>query len=173
VFLGGLICENGGQLIKDKVSVLGPNTGKVKLIGPDGFTTTATITGSGSAGKQNAEGMYMSVAGQPPEKLTGQGKTFVDTFKTNHSVSTVEPYTAYGAQAAEVMLQAIAASDGTRQSVTDQLFKTKVTNGILGSFSSNANGDTSSNPVTVFKATNGALKTFTVITPPTSLVAAS
>ena len=24
IFLGGLICENGGQLIKDKVAVLGP-----------------------------------------------------------------------------------------------------------------------------------------------------
>ena len=30
--VGGLICENGGQLIKDKVSVLGPNTGDVKLL---------------------------------------------------------------------------------------------------------------------------------------------
>ena len=27
VFIGGLICENGAQLIKDKVAVLGPNTG--------------------------------------------------------------------------------------------------------------------------------------------------
>jgi branched-chain amino acid transport system substrate-binding protein len=170
VFLGGLICENGGQLIKDKVSVLGPNTGKVKLIAPDGFTTTATITGSGSAGKQNAQGMYMSVAGQPPEKLTGQGKTFVDTFKTDHNVTTLEPYTAYAAQAAEIMLQSIAASDGSRQSITDNLFKTKVKDGILGTFAINSNGDTSSNPVTFFKANNGALKTYTVITPPVSLV---
>ena len=31
VFLGGLTDENGGQLIKDKVAVLGPNNGAVKL----------------------------------------------------------------------------------------------------------------------------------------------
>ena len=31
VFLGGLIDENGAQVIKDKVAVLGPNSGAVKL----------------------------------------------------------------------------------------------------------------------------------------------
>ena len=65
IFLGGLICENGGQLIKDKVDVLGPNNGAVKLIAPDGFTTDATLTGQGSAGAAG-EGMYSSVAGVPP-----------------------------------------------------------------------------------------------------------
>ena len=148
IFLGGLICENGGQLIKDKVSVLGPNTGKIKLIAPDGFTTSATITGAGSAGPKNAEGMYMSVAGAPPEDLKGAGATFVSGFKKSASVDSVEPYTAYAAQAAEVLLTAIANSDGTRASVTEQLFNTKVTDGILGSFTINENGDTNSNPVT-------------------------
>jgi len=173
IFLGGLICENGGQLIKDKVTVLGPNTGKVKLIAPDGFTTTATITGAGSAGPKNAEGMYLSVAGLPPEQLKGSGAEFVKNFKAQKSVDTVEPYTAYAAQAAEVMLQAIANSDGTRASVMEQLFKTKVTNGILGSFTINENGDTNSNPVTIDVAKGGKLTTDRVVTPPTSLVAAA
>ena len=43
VFLGGLIDENGAQVIKDKVAVLGPNDGNVKLFAPDGFTTQQTI----------------------------------------------------------------------------------------------------------------------------------
>ena len=47
VFLGGLIDENGGQLIRDKVAVLGPNAATaaegVVLIAPDGFTTQATV----------------------------------------------------------------------------------------------------------------------------------
>ncbi|HET8969167.1 MAG TPA: branched-chain amino acid ABC transporter substrate-binding protein, partial [Gaiellaceae bacterium] len=41
VFLGGLIDENGAQVIKDKVAVLGANDGDVKLLAPDGFTTQA------------------------------------------------------------------------------------------------------------------------------------
>src|SRR5262249_32260517 len=37
VYIGGIYDNNGGQLVKDKVKVLGDNT-KVKLIAPDGFT---------------------------------------------------------------------------------------------------------------------------------------
>ena len=38
VYLGGIYDNNGGQLIKDKVAVLGHNDGDVKLFAPDGFT---------------------------------------------------------------------------------------------------------------------------------------
>src|ERR687888_434390 len=45
VFIGGLVDENSGQLINDKVSILGPNTANpnsgVMLMLPDGFTTDA------------------------------------------------------------------------------------------------------------------------------------
>jgi ABC-type branched-subunit amino acid transport system substrate-binding protein len=86
----------------------------------------------------------------------------------------VQAYAAYAAQSAQVMLDAIAKSDGTRASVTDNLFKTNVKNGILGSFSINKNGDTTNNPVTVYKQ-NGSGKsgtgtTFKTITPTPSLV---
>jgi branched-chain amino acid transport system substrate-binding protein len=141
VYLGGLICENGGQVIKDKVSVLGPNDGRVKLIAPDGFTTQATID---EAGVENARGMFSSVAGAPTEELTGSGKEFVENFRAEAGIAAgtpVDPYTAYAAQAAEVLLDAIAKSDGTRASVTTNLFNTKVQNGILGSFEINDNGD--------------------------------
>src|SRR5262249_50808884 len=37
VYLGGIYDNNGGQLLKDKVAVLGDNT-TVKVIAPDGFT---------------------------------------------------------------------------------------------------------------------------------------
>ena len=70
VFLGGLIDENGAQLIKDKVAVLGPNDGAVKLFAPDGFATQATIDESGAA----SAGMFLSVAGQPIDAFTGQGQ---------------------------------------------------------------------------------------------------
>ena len=48
VFLGGIVSNHGGQLIKDKVKVLGDNT-KVLLLGPDGFNDSATVTDAGSA----------------------------------------------------------------------------------------------------------------------------
>ena len=110
VFLGGLIDENGAQVIKDKVAVLGPNDGEVKLFVPDGFTTQQTIDEAPEA----APGMFLSVAGVPIDQFKGKGAEFIEAFKPRLGGKPVDPYAIYGAQAAEVMLNAIAASDGSR-----------------------------------------------------------
>src|SRR5439155_1314936 len=79
VFLGGLICENGGKVIKDLRSVLGKN---VTLLAPDGFTPiSAVVSGAGAA----AEGVYVSVAGEPNEALPAGGKKFVKDFGATQS----------------------------------------------------------------------------------------
>jgi branched-chain amino acid transport system substrate-binding protein len=162
VFLGGLICENGGKLIKD----IHNGVPKIQIMAPDGFTpVSATIQGAQAA----SEGMTVSVAGLPNEDLKGTGKRFVAAFK-KATGQTLDPYSVYAAQCAEVLLQAIARSDGTRASVATELFKTKVKNGILGSFTINKNGDTSSNPITVYRVKGGQQTTLRVIVPPTSLV---
>jgi branched-chain amino acid transport system substrate-binding protein len=161
VFLGGLVCENGGKLIKD-ISAGAPGA---KLMAPDGFTPiSADVQGAGKA----ANNMYVSVAGLPNSQLKGAGKAFVKAF--TKVAGAPDPYSVYAAQAAEVLVQAIANSNGTRADVTKQLFKTKITNGILGSFSLNANGDTSSNPVTIYRIKSGQSTTYKVIVPPVSLV---
>jgi len=164
VFLGGLICENGGKLIKDLHTVLGSS---VKILAPDGFTPiSADVQGAGTA----ANGMTVSVAGLPNEQLGSTGKAFVSGFGATQPGGQVDPYSVYAGQAAQVLLDAISRSDGTRASVTSELFKTKVTNGILGNFTINANGDTDANPVTIYKIVGGKQTTVKVITPPTSLV---
>jgi branched-chain amino acid transport system substrate-binding protein len=164
VFLGGLICENGGKVVKDLRSTLGKS---VTLLAPDGFTPiSAVVQGAGAA----AEGMYVSVAGQPNENLPQAGKTFVKDFGATQSGGNVDPYSSYAAQSVEVLLNAIAASDGTRASVADKLLHTKVTNGILGNFTIDANGDTNSNPVTMYLIKGGKQTTYKTITPPQSLV---
>jgi branched-chain amino acid transport system substrate-binding protein len=138
VFLGGLIDENGAQVIKDKVDVLGPNDGDVKLIAPDGFTTQATIDESGAA----ARGMFMSVAGVPIDAFTGTAKEYIDALSAGPLAGkAIDPYAIYGAQAARVVLDAIAASDGSRADVITKMFETEVTDDLLGSFTFNENGD--------------------------------
>jgi len=164
VFIGGLICENGGKLIKDLASVLGSN---VTLMAPDGFTPiSAVVSGAGNA----SEGMYVSVAGEPNEKLGAKGKQFVKDFGATQSGGQVDPYSAYAAQSMDVLLTAIENSDGTRASVAAELLKTKVTDGILGSFTIDANGDTNSNPVTIYQIKGGKQTTYKTIVPPTDLV---
>ncbi|HEV8687111.1 MAG TPA: branched-chain amino acid ABC transporter substrate-binding protein [Gaiellaceae bacterium] len=165
VFLGGLVDENGAKVIKDKVAVLGANSGKVKLLAPDGFTTQQTIDEAGKA----AAGMFMSVAGVPIDEFKGQGATFANDFKKTLAGKPIDPYAVYGVQAAQVLLDAIAKSDGTRASVIKNLFSTKVSNGYLGTFNINENGDPSGAAgavvgFTIYKATT-KLETEKTISP--------
>ncbi len=163
VFIGGLICENGGKLVKDLRAGLGAG---VQLMGPDGFTPiSAVVDGAGAA----AEGMTVSVAGLPNEELGSSGKKFVSDFQAANGKAP-DPYSVYAAQAAEVLLSAIERSDGSRASISEELFKTDIKNGILGSFTIDKNGDTTSNPVTIYRIKGGKQTTFKVITPSQDLV---
>jgi branched-chain amino acid transport system substrate-binding protein len=166
VFLGGLICENGGKLIKD-IRAGAPN---VTILAPDGFTpVSADVTES--AGKAN--GMYVSVAGLPNEKLPAAGKAFVKAFTKSQGGGDVDPYSAYAAQAADVIMAAIASSDGTRAGVASKLFAVNIKNGILGPMAFNKNGDVSADPVTIYKVVGGKSTTYQVIVPSSKLVASA
>ena len=57
--------------------------------------------------------------------------------------------------------------------MASNLLHTQVTNGILGNFTINSNGDTSNNPVTMYKIVGGKQTTYKTITPPTDLVKSS
>jgi len=166
VFVGGLICENGGKLIKD----IRTNAPDVKILLPDGFTPVAPLVQQSQGA---ANGAYVSVAGLPNEKLPAAGQSFVKAFSKSIGGAAVDPYSVYAAQAADVILAAIAASDGTRAGVDAQLFKVNIKNGILGPMSFNANGDVLANPVTIYLAKNGQPTTYQVIVPKNSLVAAA
>jgi branched-chain amino acid transport system substrate-binding protein len=138
VFLAGAIDANGGQLIRDKVAVLGANSGAVKLLAPDGFAGQFTIDEAGEA----AAGMYISVAGVPLDSLSGKAAEFLEAFKRDYlGVEPADPYAPYGLGAAQVLLDAIAASNGTRADIVAKMLQTHVTDGVLGSFTFNASGD--------------------------------
>jgi len=166
VFLGGLICENGGKLIKD---IRAGVPSSVKIMMPDGFTpVSATVQQAGTA----AEGATVSVAGLPNSALKGAGKAFVNAFtKADHRPP--DPYSVYAAQAAEIVVAAISQSNGTRADIAKQLFKVHLKGSILGNVSFNANGDVTSNPVTIYKVVGGKSTTYKVIVPPKSLVKAA
>ena len=162
VFLGGLECENGGKLIKD----LRAGIGDAKIFAPDGFSSFPdVIAHAGSA----SEGMFISVAGQPDNTLKAAGKAFLKNFGKVVGSAPL-PYAKYAAQATDVMMTAIQNSNGTRASVTGNLFKTKVKNGILGSFVINKNGDTNLAPISIYNVKNGKAVFYKLIIPPTSLV---
>jgi ABC-type branched-subunit amino acid transport system substrate-binding protein len=94
------------------------------------------------------------VPGTPPGLLPPPGKRFLRAFGHAGVQQLGAPE---AAQAAEVLLDAIARSDGTRASVVEELFKTKVTNGILGSFAFDRYGDVVPSPVGIYRFEGGRI----------------
>jgi branched-chain amino acid transport system substrate-binding protein len=166
VLLAGLTESNGARLIKDKVAVLGPNSG-VKLLAPDGFAQQSTIDLAGKASK----GMFASVPGQVPENLSGQGKKLVGELEAKLGGGPIELYAPYAGQAASVVLDAIGAGRD-RTGTIDAVRSTSVKNGITGSFEILPSGDPSVGPITVSVARKTFVP-FSVIEPGPALVKAA
>jgi len=175
VFIGGLVDENSGQLINDKVAILGPNSG-VKLMLPDGFTTDA-IFDRKEGGTPEAKDAYFSVAGVGIDKYKGAALDFINGFKSKLGGKAVDPYAILGAQAGQVLIDAIGKSDGSRSDVISKVYATKVNNGLIGNFSFNENGDLSGAKgaavlFTIYKGTDH-LNTVLTTAPEPDLVAAA
>ena len=158
VFVGGILCNNGAKLLQDIKSV----DPKIQLQMPDGFSDPI---GNGAVGN----GAFISVAGQPPSALKGVGATFVKSFGKQIG-ETPNPYAAYGAQAMQVLLQAVAKGGGQRAATNKGIFGLTVTDGILGTFTINATGDTSLAPITVYRQAGKNLIPVKTLVPPASLV---
>ena len=166
VFLGGLICENGGKLIKDIRAGVGPN---VKIMLPDGFTpASSTIKEAGAA----AQGATISVAGLPNSALKGAGKTFVTQLHEGRRRRRTRTRCTRRRQPRCWSPRSRSRTAAGRD-VTKQLFKINLKNSILGNVSFNANGDVTSNPVTIYKVKGNTAPTLKVIVPPKSLVKAA
>ena len=123
VYLGGINDNNGEQLIRDKVSVLGDND-TVKLIAPDGFTGYPSVQAMAEA-----QGMYITFAGLPASELLkagGAGAKFVNDFKAKFGADPASAYAIYAGAATQYILASLDASDGTRKGVRDAAFSGKI-----------------------------------------------
>jgi branched-chain amino acid transport system substrate-binding protein len=149
VFLGGWLCGTCGELIKELRARLGP---RVAIIAPDGFAPASfTLDAAGDA----AIGMYISLVGGPTSALPPSARRFVREFRRSHPGAEIgefgdfPPWVVYAAQSAEVLLEAIARSDGTRSSVVRELHRLEIKNGLLGNFRFDQNGDATVNYTTI------------------------
>jgi len=167
VVLAGLIEQNGGQVIRDKAAVVGPNSA-TPLLAFDGFSQQSTIDKAGAA----SAGMFASIPGRSLDELSGPGKTFVADLKKSLHGQPVELYAPYGGEAAAVLLDAIAKTGDNRADGPAAMLAVKRNNGILGSYAFDANGDPTVGPVTVFKA-GPSFQAFKEVTPAPAAVDAA
>jgi branched-chain amino acid transport system substrate-binding protein len=151
VFIGDALFVNGGAVVKALRARLGS---KVALIAGDSFQPIDELL---RAAGPAAIGMYVSTTAVAHQGLSDAGRRFVRKFGRTQpaGVSPSALYVTETAQAAEALLAAIARSDGTRASVTEELRRLEIENGILGSFRFDANGDITPASFTVLRVTGG------------------
>lgn len=117
-----------------------------------------------------AEGMIISFPGPAAGLLRGEGARFVASFSKKFDAKP-DRFAVNAAQAMDVLLDAIARSDGTRASVTNKLFASRVSNGILGSFWITPTGDTTLKAIAMYRVTGGKVSSYATVKVPDSLVA--
>ena len=148
VFIGGHLQPNGGRLVRDLRARLGP---EVALIATDYFWTIPDLL---AAAGPAARGMYVSILGVPNSQLAPRGKRFLAAFEAGRDGDPSPSFSAaYAAQATEIMLDAIARSDGTRRSVTRALRRITVKDGLIGDIRFDDNGDLLEAPITILRVT--------------------
>ena len=178
VFIGGLIDENAGQLINDKVAVLGPNNGAVKLYLPDGFATDAVFQPS-EGGTAKAKDAIFTVAGAPVDQFKGKGGEFAKKFQSRG------PRRQAGRPVRDPRRPGCGRRPpgdrelrrDARTSVREEGFKIKVEDGYIGGFEFNENGDVTgaSGAVLTFSVYKGTdkLVTLKTATPEANLIDAA
>jgi YVTN family beta-propeller protein len=137
VVVGAFVHQGGDRVLRALRDRLGP---RVPIVASDGFWPIPDVLElAGDA----ARGLYLTSTEVHPGRRLAR-----DLGPTAHA-----GYSAHAAQATEVVLQAIAGSDGSRAGVLERLRATEVRNGPLGSFRFDRNGDITPAKLTVLRVT--------------------
>ena len=146
-----LLTPGVGALIRGLHAALGPD---VPILVPDGvklLDDLVALTGPASGS------LYVTEYGVPNEKLPPRGRQFLEAFAAAHGGNAGSDNGAsYGAQGAEILLDAIARSDGSRASVLEEIRKTRVGGGIIGDIAFNQIGGLREAPIAVYRVEDDA-----------------
>jgi branched-chain amino acid transport system substrate-binding protein len=160
VLLGGFACPHCGVLIKE----LRKRIPTARLIAPDGFLPIKLLV---KAVGSSANGMFVIEPGLPPSRFGALGQKLQQKFGASSAENGGAPV---AGQAVEILLAALARSDGSRSSVTSHVLADPVHGGILGDFSFDRNGDLTPSSVTIHRVRRGGETIDRVIRVPSRLV---
>ncbi|MFM7542351.1 MAG: branched-chain amino acid ABC transporter substrate-binding protein [Actinomycetales bacterium] len=154
VYVGGIFDLNGGQLVKDKVKILGDNT-KVKFMMPDGFTGYPDFLAL-----PEAAGAYLSFTGLDISQFPkgGAAEQFQKAYLKEYKEVPTSSFSVYGAAAAQVILDAIKRSNGTRKDIWQKMKTVDITakNSVVGTrLKFDDNGDILSKDITILIVKDG------------------
>jgi DNA-binding SARP family transcriptional activator/ABC-type branched-subunit amino acid transport system substrate-binding protein len=151
VFVGGQLDTGAAAVVQALRDRLGE---RLAILAPEGLTPLSALLADAGPG---AAGTFVAIPGVIEADQFGRASArFVHSLSAALGGQRPEPSAVYAAQAMEVVLDAIARSDGTRGSVLDALFRTRIQNGLVGSVSFDHNGDVQDSPVTILRVEPGA-----------------
>jgi branched-chain amino acid transport system substrate-binding protein len=151
----GITANNAAQVFKDFAAAL-PTA---KLYGPDGVADTTFASPKEGLPRQVANRTKVTIATLSPDQYPPQGREFFKSYTQKYGEANPDPYAIYGYEAMALALDAIKRSQtGERADVVKALFATKDRNSVLGTYSIDANGDTSLTDYGVYSIKNGDLQ---------------
>src|SRR5262249_54632836 len=149
IYFGGTTQSKGGQIAKDMIKTI---PGCV-LVVPDGCYEKAFIdsAGTGLEGK-----VFVTFGGRGASGLAGSGEAFVEKYKEKYKTEP-EAYAVYGYEAAKVALAAIKkVNKKDRDAIREAILATKnFSDGAIGTWSFDENGDTTAQVFTISEIKNG------------------
>jgi branched-chain amino acid transport system substrate-binding protein len=150
----GITANNAVQVFKDFAAAL-PGA---KLYGPDG------VADSGFAGKDEgipdevAERTKVTIATLSPDQYPPDGQKFFEDYTTKYGETNPDPYAIYGYETMSLALDAIERSQtGEKADIIKALFATKDRQSVLGTYSIDANGDTTLTDYGIYAIKDGEL----------------
>ena len=111
--------------------------------------------------------MYLIEPGLPPSRFGALGRKLERKFGKTRPEEGGAPN---AGQAVEILLDALARSDGSRSSVTSHVLADPVHGGILGDFGFDRNGDMTPSPVTIYRVKHGGQTIDRVLRVPSRLL---
>ncbi|MFL5894671.1 MAG: branched-chain amino acid ABC transporter substrate-binding protein [Thermoleophilaceae bacterium] len=162
VLLAGYAFENAARLLKDVRAALP----KAQIIGGDGMYQAGAIAeGAGAA----AENFAATIAIVPATALPPAGRAFANDFRRRFGAFPC-CFSVAHAEAAGMVLDAIATSRGSRRKVLASLLHARVNGGLTGDFYIDRFGDTSLTRMGVYRVVQGKTHFDAAISPPANLL---
>ena len=156
----GVTQNNAVQVFKDMAAGI-PNA---KLYGPDGTCESGFVNKDTGIPADVAARYKCTSPTLPADQLPPAGQQFFKDYAAKFG-GTPDPYSIYGYESMMLALDAIKRSEtGEKADIIKALFATKDRNSALGTYSIDANGDTSSTDMALDAVEDGQLTFIKVIT---------
>jgi branched-chain amino acid transport system substrate-binding protein len=154
MLFSGITANNGAQVFKDFAAALP----KAKLYGPDGVADTTFASPKEGVPTKVAARTKVTIATLSPDQYPPAGQAFFKDYTKRYGDPNPNPYAIYGYETMQLALDAIKRSKtGARADVIKALFATRDRQSVLGTYSIDANGDTSLTDYGVYSIKNGNL----------------